>query len=94
MQPNGKKRAIDDADEGEQSLLSSDGNKLLLCSAMRPVQQCRLINAKLMEEGTHPEELDDALESGGEDWPSAYRFTPMRPAQALFLHRGLLGPRA
>ena len=84
VQPNGKKRAIDDADEGGQSELSSDGNKLLLCSAVRPVQHCRLISSKLELEGVQVATMQDTLESGGEDWPSAYRYTPMKPAHSMF----------
>ena len=84
VQPNGKKRAIDDADEGGQTLLSSDGNKLLLCSALRPVQHSRLICSKLELEGVQLATLQDDLESGGEDWPSAYRYTSLRPAHSLF----------
>ena len=35
-QSSGKKRVIDDAAKGGQSALSSDANKLVLCSTLRP----------------------------------------------------------
>ena len=38
IQSSGKKRVIDDAAKGGQSALSSDANKLVLCSLLRPAQ--------------------------------------------------------
>lgn len=43
VQPSGKKRIIDDAAVGGQSALSSDYNKLVLCSALRPAQHVAAI---------------------------------------------------
>jgi len=43
VQPSGEKRIIDDAAVGGQSALSSDYNKLVLCSALRPAQHVAAI---------------------------------------------------
>ena len=64
--------------------MSSDGNKLLLCSALRPVQHLSLVAAAAKRRGENLSSVQDNFESGGEDWPSAYRYTPMIPAQARF----------
>ena len=75
-QSSGKQRIIDDAAKGGQSDSSSDSNKLVLCSPLRPAQHAQallhLSSAELLQcrEG-------DSLESGGEDWPNAYRHSPM-----------------
>ena len=81
-QSTGKWRALDDAAAGGQSLLSSDANKLRLPSAMQPAVHLSLLFRSMQEdEGFFPP--DDGISSGGEDWPCAYRFTPMRPEDAL-----------
>ena len=60
-QPSGKLRVIDDAASGGQSALSSDRNKLDLCSAIQPG-----LNAKLLWQYRHLQAaLDDRLETGG-----------------------------
>ena len=41
-QSSGKQRVIDDAFVGKQSELSSDGNKLTLCSPLRPAQHIQI----------------------------------------------------
>lgn len=71
-QSSGKQRIIDDAAKGGQSDSSSDSNKLVLCSPLRPAQHAQamlhyLSSAELLQcrEG-------DSLESGGEDWPNAW----------------------
>jgi len=43
VQPSGKKRIIDDVAVGGQSELSSDYNKLVVCSAPRPAQHVAAI---------------------------------------------------
>ena len=40
-QSSGKQRIIDNADQGGQSELSSDANKLVLCTPLRPAQHIR-----------------------------------------------------
>ncbi|CAE8608115.1 unnamed protein product [Polarella glacialis] len=78
----GKSRACDDADEGKQSALSSDANKLELCAAFRPAQHMTLVHDVAREAGHSPSKIEDEWESGGEDWPDAYRYTPMSPEDA------------
>ncbi|CAE7417046.1 unnamed protein product [Symbiodinium sp. CCMP2592] len=81
-QASGKQRVIDNADHGGQSELSSDSNKLVLCSALRPAQHVSLamrcaspaVARRLLEE--------DQWEGGGEDWPDAYRHCPMDENQS------------
>ena len=64
-QASGKKRVIDNADHGGQSELSSDANKLVVCSALRPAQHIAVtMRSRLLEE--------DQWEGGGEDWPLPY----------------------
>ena len=72
-QPSGKLRVIDDAAAGGQSEMSADCNKLDLCSAIQPALSCQVLYS------CAPEMLQtSALETGGEDWPDAYRFVPMK----------------
>ena len=68
-QSSGKQRIIDNADAGDQSE-TSDSNKLVLCSALRPEDLCAAKES-------------DSLESGGEDWPDAYRHCPMNEDESL-----------
>ena len=78
-QSSGKQRVIDDAYVGLQSERSSDANKLTLCSALRPAQHLQYAYAygqPLLWEA-------EGWESGGEDWPDAYRFCPMSRDEAL-----------
>ena len=83
VQSTGKKRCIDNADAGGQTELSSDGNKLQLCSAMRPYQHVCLLEQEMEAQGQSLATVDDSLETGGEDWPDAYRHTPQLPAEAF-----------
>ena len=87
-QSSGKQRVIDDAFIGGQSALSADSNKLVLCSALRPAQHLQCAFAY----GHSPAWPDEPWESGGEDWPNAYRYCPMNAAEAMgcivtFFHR-------
>ncbi|CAE7481450.1 unnamed protein product [Symbiodinium sp. CCMP2592] len=81
-QASGKQRVIDNADHGGQSELSSDSNKLVLCSALRPAQHVSLAMPspaaarRLLEE--------DQWEGGGEDWPDAYRHDWAQPAYQVY----------
>ena len=70
---------IDDAYVGLQSERSSDANKLTLCSALRPAQHLQYAYAY----GKPPIWEAEEWESGGEDWPDAYRFCPMNRDEAL-----------
>ena len=78
-QSSGKQRVIDDAYVGLQSERSSDANKLTLCSALRPAQHLQYAYAFGRSSHWEAEEW----ESGGEDWPDAYRFCPMSWDEAL-----------
>ncbi|CAE8639314.1 unnamed protein product, partial [Polarella glacialis] len=78
-QSTGKSRACDDADEGKQSALSSDASELELCAALRLAQHMTLVLDVAREAGHSPSKVEDEWESGGEDWPDAYRYTPMCP---------------
>ena len=81
-QSSGKQRVIDDAHRGGQSETSRDSNKLVLCSALRPAQ-----HVQALLQGISPADMirlseSDSLESGGEDWPDAYRHSPMSTFEA------------
>ena len=76
-QANGKKRIIDNGDTGGQSERSVDFNKLVLCSALRPAQHVAAVASALGPQGWHARIQRDTLESGGEDWPEAYRHSPI-----------------
>ena len=80
---SGKQRIIDNADVGGQSALSSDANKLVLCSPLRPAQHIAITHHYLDAEGFRQAQAGDAWESGGEDWPDAYRHSPMGRAESL-----------
>ncbi len=82
-QSSGKQRIIDNADVGGQSLLSSDSNKLVLCSPLRPAQHIAVAHSYLSEEALTQAQASDAWESGGEDWPDAYRHSPMGRGEAM-----------
>ena len=76
-QSSGKQRIIDNADTGGQSLLSSDPNKLVLCSPLRPAQHAACLLSFLAPDSLECAAAEDSLEGGGEDWPEAYRHCPM-----------------
>lgn len=82
-QASGKNRGIDDTDESGHSALSSDGNKLLLCSAFRPVQHVRMVAEAARAQGQSVSSVADAFVSAGEDWPNAYRYVPQRPRHSM-----------
>ena len=82
-QSSGKQRIIDNADVGGQSALSSDANKLVLCSPLRPAQHIAITHHYLDAEGFRQAQAGAAWESGGEDWPDAYRHSPMGRAESL-----------
>ena len=81
-QSSGKQRVIDNADAGGQSALSSDANKLVLCTPFRPAQHAAAVVAAMSEAALSAAQAEDSLEGGGEDWPDAYRHCPMSQADA------------
>ena len=83
VQSSGKKRIIDNGDTGGQSARSSDYNKLVLCSPLRPAQHIAMVAASMTWEAWHTRLEHDHFESGGEDWPNAYRHTPISEAESL-----------
>ena len=78
-QSSGKQRVIDDAFVGKQSELSSDGNKLTLCSPLRPAQHIQVA----LTCAVAADLVSAQWETGGEDWPNAYRYCPMSYADSL-----------
>ena len=82
-QSSGKQRIIDNADVGGQSALSSDANKLVLCSPLRPAQHIAITHSCLSPDQLRLAQAGDAWESGGEDWPDAYRHSPMSRAESM-----------
>ena len=69
VQSSGKKRIIDNGDTGGQSERSSDWNKLVLCSPLRPAQHIGAVASLLTDDQWHALTSHDARLSGGEDWP-------------------------
>ena len=82
-QSSGKQRVIDDAHRGGQSETSRDSNKLILCSPLRPAQHAQALVRNLSHDSLQRAKQEDSLESGGEDWPDAYRHSPMSPDEAV-----------
>ena len=82
-QSSGKQRVIDNGDTGGQSALSSDANKLTLCSPLRPAQHIRLVMHRWTAEDVEHFFANDAWETGQEDLPSAYRYCPMAMQESL-----------
>ena len=82
-QSSGKQRVIDNGDTGGQSALSSDANKLTLCSPLRPAQHIRLAMHRWTDEEISNFFACDAWETGQEDLPSAYRYCPMALQESL-----------
>lgn len=81
-QPGGKLRVIDDAAASGQSDLSSDSNKLDLCSSIQPGIHLRLLSRALRYHHGPSLQPHDDFETGGEDLPHAYRSVPVRPADS------------
>ena len=80
-QGDARRRVIDDAADGDQSVLSVDANQLRFCSALHPAIHLRhLAQAARVDGASYP--VDLPVFTGGEDWPDAFRFCPMDPAHA------------
>ena len=82
IEQGGNYRVIDDAADGGQSESSVDANRLRFCSAVQPAYHVALLANAYAAEGA-PLPPGEGIWSGGEDWPDAYRFTPMDPEDAL-----------
>ena len=82
-QSSGRQRVIDNADTGGQSERSQDANKLQLCSPFRPAQQIALAMQYMTHEELQAAQASDAWQTGGEDWPDAYRHSPMSRQECL-----------
>ena len=83
VQPSGKKRIIDDAAAGGQSELSSDHNNW--CFAVPPDQPtmwAAIAGCMSQSDWVHHMGVDH-FESGGEDWPDAYRHSPISREESL-----------
>ena len=80
-QSRGKCRIIDDAASGGQSVASTDENVLCFCNALQPAYNLSALKAALLRRG-FPWPSDGHISSAGEDWPHAYRYTPMHPEES------------
>ena len=77
VQSSGKKRIIDNGATGGQSERSSDWNKLVLRSPLRPAQHISAVASLMSDDRWAQLTSQDAWQSGGEDWPNAYRHPPI-----------------
>ena len=77
-QSSGKQRVIDNADVGGQTASTRESNKLVLCSPFRPAQQIALTLSMMSATDLSAARVSDTWQSGGEDWPNAYRHSPIR----------------
>jgi len=82
-QSSGKQRVIDNADTGGQSERSAESNKLVLCSPLRAAQHIGVALRQMTPEQLLLAREGDSWESGGEDWPNAYRHSPMSRDESL-----------
>ena len=82
QQPSGKLRVIDDAADGGQSALSSDANKLDLCTSIQPGLHVQLLWQAASSSAHASELLQAGVWSGVEDLPNAYRYVPMKPTHS------------
>ena len=82
-QSSGKQRVIDDAARGGQSERSQDTNKLVLCTPFRPAQHVALVARVTPQAEWAAIVSEDEWQRAGEDWPDAYRQSPILPDEAL-----------
>ena len=73
----GKQRIIDDAYRGGQSDL------LVLCNALRPAQHVVAVQRWHQEHAWESALAHDSFVGAGEDWPDAYRHSPIGSDEAL-----------
>ena len=71
------------AESGGQSALSSDSNKLVLCSPLRVAQHIAVTMRQMELQALQLARSQDAWECGGGDWPNAYRHSPMSFQESL-----------
>ena len=82
-QATGKSRVIDDANDGGQSDVSTDENALCFCSATQPAHHIEAVQGYMTQTGMiWPQGPEGRMQTAGEDWPDAYRYTPMNPTEA------------
>ena len=74
IQASGKVRPCDDGDEGGHTSLTYDNNKLALCTALQPARHVSALHHEAAQQSVCLSDLNDAILTGGEDWPDAYRF--------------------
>ena len=82
-QSSGKQRIIDNADVGGQSSKSSDANKLVLCTPLRVAQHISATHSWMSSDDIRAAQVGDSWETGGEDWPNAYRQSPMSRSESM-----------
>ena len=82
-QSSGKQRIIDNADVGGQSSKSSDANKLVLCTPLRVAQHISATHSWMSSDDIRAAQVGDSWETGGEDWPNAYRHSPMSRSESM-----------
>ena len=82
-QSSGKQRVIHDAARGGQSERSQDAKIFLLCTPFRPAQHVALVAHFTPEAEWTAQGNDDPWQGAGEDWPDAYRQSPISPEEAL-----------
>ena len=82
-QANSKQRIIDDAARGGQSDLSSDQSKLVLCTPLRPAQHIAAVASVMSEDLWAHSCRSDPWLGAGEDWPQAYRHSPINFDESL-----------
>ncbi|CAE7828536.1 unnamed protein product [Symbiodinium necroappetens] len=63
--------------KGGQSATSADSNKPVLCSPLRPARHLRATISYMSEADFAAARAEDSWQTGGEDWPNAYRHSPM-----------------
>ena len=93
LQSSGKVRPCDDGDGGGHTDLTCDDNKLSLCNALQPAVHIRALHQAAEELEVDITAWDESVETGGEDWPDAYRFTPFWPEHRLLAVVMLFHPK-
>ena len=62
---------------------SSRNDKLVLRTPLLPAQPVQAVLSYLSSSDMIQAQMVDSFESGGEDWPDAYRHSPMSKHEAL-----------
>ena len=62
---------------------SSDANKLVLCNPWRVAQHISATHSWMATEDIQAAQSTDKWETGGEDWPNAYRHSPMSRSESM-----------